>query len=96
MTVLTELDKELQANPNAGPLIVRSLGGVKLACGACKLAFEAYNQFIAAPLGYSVKVSGTHGGFYQGWLCPTVIRNHTNALNYVKAGLPSDGVTGQG
>lgn len=89
MTVLADLDRDLRAHPNPGPNpIVRDLGGVKLACGACKLAFEAYNQLIAAPLGYSIKVSGTHGGFYLGWRAPDVIWNHEAALAYVESNLP--------
>ena len=78
----------IAAAPNAGPLITKPLGGVKLACGACRLAFEAYNREIAAPLGYRVKVSGTHGGFYNGWQAPPVIRANARALAVVTAGLP--------
>lgn len=93
MTVLADLDRDLRAHPNPGPNpIVRDLGGVKLACGACKLAFEAYNQFIAGPLGYSIKVSGTHGGFYLGWRTPDVIWNNPAAQAYVRNRLPDGGV----
>lgn len=90
MTVLGEVDLELQANPNRGQPIVKALGGVKLACGACALAFEAYNRFIAAGLGYVVKVSGTHGGFFNGWRVPDVIWNDAQALAHVEAGLPAE------
>jgi hypothetical protein len=91
MTVLADVHKDLTAHPNTtGTKIVKPLGGVKLACGACALAFQAYNKFIAAPLGYTVKVSGTHGGFYVGWRCPDVIWNDAAALKYVREGLPED------
>jgi hypothetical protein len=89
MTVLADLHTELAANPNrTGTLIVRKLGGVKLACGACAVAFEAYNRFVAARLGYAVDVSGTHGGFYNGWRVPDVIWNNPAALAHVRARLP--------
>lgn len=88
MTVLQAVHQDLAAAPNAGPVITKPLGGVKLACGACRLAFEAYNREIAAPLGYRVKVSGTHGGFYNGWQAPPVIRANARALAVVTAGLP--------
>lgn len=90
MTVLGEVNRNLRANPNrGGQPIVKALGGVKLACGACALAFEAYNQHIAPGLGYVIKVSGTHGGFFDGWRVPDVIWKNKPALAHVRRGLPS-------
>jgi len=88
MSVLQKIDAELQASPNAGARIVKDLGGVKLACGACSLAFQAYNTYIARPLGYQIKVSGTHGGFYPGWRVPDVLWANAAAVDFIEAGLP--------
>jgi len=97
MTVLQKIDAEIQASPNAGARIVKDLGGVKLACGACSLAFQAYNTFIAGPLGYEVKVSGTHGGFYPGWRVPDVLWANGDAVDFIEAGLPKgSSLTNQG
>jgi len=90
MTVLAKIHQELQANPNPNPgrKIQKDLGGVKLACGACQLAIEAYNEFLGGPLGYSIKVAGTHHGFFPGWQAPDFILKNAEALEHVKAGLP--------
>lgn len=87
MTLLADLHGQLAAAPHHGKLIDKHLGGVKLACGACQLAFQAYNQFIAKGLGYRVVVSGTHGGFYNGWRMPDVVWNNASARAHVIAGI---------
>jgi hypothetical protein len=74
MTVLGRLLVDLRNSPPplVQPMVV-PLGGVKLACKACKWALEAFNSHLAGPLGYQVKVSGTHGGLFAGWKAPAYL-----------------------
>lgn len=90
MKLLQNLHAELIQHPNPvqNEIVNKELGGVKKACGACWATFEAYNRFIGAPIGYKVIISGTHGGFFDGWKPPAVIKAHTDAWPYVQGKFP--------
>ncbi|WP_367318133.1 hypothetical protein [Streptomyces sp. HUAS ZL42] len=42
------------------------LGGFKMDCASCDLAYQAVNEHIGSTLGYRVRASGTHGMFFPG------------------------------
>ncbi|WP_208865833.1 hypothetical protein [Streptomyces zinciresistens] len=51
-----------------------NLGGFKMACASCDLAYQAVNQHVGGPLGHRVQASGTHGMFFPGWRMPDWMR----------------------
>ncbi|MFD5571704.1 WXG100-like domain-containing protein [Streptomyces cadmiisoli] len=59
-------------DPNAPQTL--QLGGFKMACAACDLAYQAVNQHLGSTLGYRVEASGTHGIFFPGWRMPQWMR----------------------
>jgi hypothetical protein len=89
MTLLGKVHAELLSKPNPNPeqVIFADLGGVKKACATCHLAYEAYNEFIAPP-GYQIRYSGTHEGFYTGWLAPQFIADNDKAMAHIRQGVP--------
>ncbi|MCB5908475.1 hypothetical protein [Streptomyces pinistramenti] len=52
-----------------GKFEIVAMGGVKLACGACQMAFEAANAHIGKRYGYQVAASGTHNEMFR-WQAP--------------------------
>ncbi|MEJ8672294.1 hypothetical protein WKI71_39975 [Streptomyces sp. MS1.AVA.1] len=53
------------------------LGGFKMACASCDLAYQAVNEHIGRPLGHRVQASGTHGTFFPGWRMPQWMQQRT-------------------
>lgn len=90
MAILNELYEEFKRKPRnrSMPLLDRHLGGVKLACGPCTYAFEAFNYYVARPLGYRVVFSGGHRGGYPNWKIPTVLEQNDEAVTWFKDQLP--------
>lgn len=80
MTVLGDLLLDMEKNPGdpKRPVTV-PLGGVKLACKACVFALGVANRFIAEPLGYVVKASGSHGELFPNWRIPDWLWDHKDA-----------------
>jgi hypothetical protein len=86
MTLLAKLHAEFLVKPTPGEVIIKDLGGVKKACATCHLAYEAYNAYLA-PKGYQIKYSGTHDGFYPGWIAPTIFAGQQKAIAHIKQGV---------
>ena len=88
MTLLGKLHAAFttKKNPGTDP-IVKDLGGVKKACAICNLAYEAYNLYLGPEVGYRIKYSGTHGGFYPGWKAPDFIAANKDAMKYIRDGV---------
>lgn len=72
MTLLGEQIANWRENPwpqGEGRIQEVAMGGVKKACGACQMAFEAANATIGATYGYRVVASGSHGEMFR-WRAP--------------------------
>ncbi|MFF2729774.1 DUF4157 domain-containing protein [Streptomyces sp. NPDC058008] len=72
MTLLGEQISSWRASPwplGAGKVKDVAMGGVKKACGACQMAFEAANATFGAEYGYRVVASGSHGEMFR-WRAP--------------------------
>ncbi|HEV2779410.1 MAG TPA: hypothetical protein VGX25_08405 [Actinophytocola sp.] len=83
MTLLGSLLLWMQTNPAPPGDKVIPIGGVKLTCGACQWAVEAFNEHIGGPLGYRVATSGDHGGLFAGWAMPDWLVEHPPAYESV-------------
>jgi hypothetical protein len=62
---------------------VLSLGGFKMACASCDLAYQAVNEHVGSGLGYRVRASGTHGMFFPGWRMPQWMRQRPQLRNHI-------------
>ncbi|MFJ4471713.1 hypothetical protein ACIP2X_30115 [Streptomyces sp. NPDC089424] len=69
------------------------LGGFKMACAACDLAYQAVNEHIGRPLGHRVQASGTHGTFFPGWRMPRWMLQHAGLREYISDHAESIGAT---
>ncbi|WP_052863038.1 eCIS core domain-containing protein [Streptomyces niger] len=72
MTLLGEQIAHWKKNPwplGKGKIKDVTMGGVKKACGACQMAFDAANATIGAQYGYRVVASGSHGEMFR-WRAP--------------------------
>jgi hypothetical protein len=45
----------------------------------CRNAIDAFNTYIAGPLGYQITAPGTHKKLYPNWVMPDFIRANENA-----------------
>ena len=90
MTLLGELVAEMRRNPGdpAKPAYV-ALGGNLLSCAICWAAVEIVNKMIAAPLGYRVRVSGTHHKIYENWTMPDFIYRDSGVRAALSRELPT-------
>ncbi|MFI5937034.1 hypothetical protein [Actinoplanes sp. NPDC051494] len=91
LTLLGQIHEKNKDRPetSGGSLEEIKIGGVKLACGACQLAYDAYNQEFAEKRGYKVVASGTHEGFFPGWKAPKYLWDIPAVRARLMAGLPS-------
>ncbi|MCZ4612152.1 hypothetical protein O3S80_52105, partial [Streptomyces sp. Lzd4kr] len=69
-------------DPNAPQTL--PLGGFKMACASCDLAYQAVNQHIGSTLGYRVQASGTHGMFFPGWRMPQWMRQRPQLVQHIR------------
>ncbi|AZQ39225.1 hypothetical protein EJ357_42110 [Streptomyces cyaneochromogenes] len=69
-------------DPNAPQTL--NLGGFKMACASCDLAYQAVNEHIGNPLGHQVQASGTHGMFFPGWRMPQWMRERPQLLQHIR------------
>lgn len=72
MTLLGEQIAYWEKNPwplGEGRIKDVAMGGVKKACGACQMAFDAANVTRGAEFGYRVVPSGSHGEMFR-WRAP--------------------------
>ncbi|MEU7152214.1 DUF4157 domain-containing protein [Streptomyces sp. NPDC045456] len=72
MTLLGEQIAYWRKNPwplGEGQIKDVSMGGVKKACGACEMAFDAANATFGAEYGYRVVASGSHREMFR-WRAP--------------------------
>ncbi|MFE7890431.1 hypothetical protein [Streptomyces sp. NPDC057412] len=60
------------------------LGGFKMACASCDLAYQAVNEHIGRPLGHRVQASGTHGMFFPGWRMPQWMRERPRLVQHIR------------
>ncbi|WP_369275089.1 hypothetical protein AB5J55_38630 [Streptomyces sp. R11] len=60
------------------------LGGFKMACASCDLAYQAVNEHIGRPLGYRVRASGTHGTFFPGWRMPQWMQQRAELWDHIR------------
>ena len=89
LTVLGQMYEDMQTNPNTtGTTVVIPLGGLKLACQACWWSIGIFNDVLAEPLGYRVKVSGTHHGLFTGWKMPKYLADNPQAKAAFEGKLP--------
>jgi hypothetical protein len=89
LTVLGQMYEDMQKNPNTtGTTVVIPLGGLKLACQACWWSIGIFNDVLAEPLGYRVKVSGTHHGLFTGWKMPKYLADNPQAKAAFEGKLP--------
>lgn len=68
MTLLGEQIAYWRKNPwplGEGTVKDVSMGGVKKACGACEMAFDAANAMFGAKYGYRVVASGSHHEMFR-------------------------------
>ncbi|MFD6027985.1 WXG100-like domain-containing protein, partial [Streptomyces griseoluteus] len=59
------------------------MGGFKMACASCDLAYQAVNQHTGARLGHRVRASGTHGMFFPGWRMPQWMRDRPELRDHI-------------
>ncbi|MEV6171934.1 hypothetical protein AB0L99_27450 [Streptomyces sp. NPDC051954] len=59
------------------------LGGFKMACASCDLAYQAVNEHIGSALGYRVQASGTHGTFFPGWRMPQWMQQRAELKDHI-------------
>ncbi|MFE5813813.1 hypothetical protein ACFQ6S_10470 [Streptomyces sp. NPDC056479] len=69
-------------DPNAPRTL--PLGGFKMACASCDLAYQAVNQHIGTALGHRVQASGTHGVFFPGWRMPDWMRQRPQLVQHIR------------
>ncbi|MFJ9311135.1 hypothetical protein [Streptomyces cyaneofuscatus] len=60
------------------------LGGFKMACASCDLAYRAVNEHIGPALGHRVQAAGTHGMFFPGWRMPEWMRQRPELWAYIR------------
>ncbi|MGW1394077.1 hypothetical protein ACWD6Q_20705 [Streptomyces nigra] len=60
------------------------LGGFKMACASCDLAYQAVNEHIGRRLGHRVQASGTHGMFFPGWRMPRWMRERPLLVQHIR------------
>ncbi|MGV9642864.1 hypothetical protein [Streptomyces sp. NPDC003514] len=60
------------------------MGGFKMACASCDLAYQAVNEHIGRPLGHRVQASGTHGMFFPGWRMPQWMRERPPLVRHIR------------
>ncbi|WUH44065.1 hypothetical protein OHO27_03950 [Streptomyces sp. NBC_00443] len=60
------------------------LGGFKMACASCDLAYQAVNEHIGRPLGHRVQASGTHGTFFPGWRMPQWMQQRAELWDHIR------------
>jgi hypothetical protein len=60
------------------------LGGFKMACASCDLAYQAVNEHIGGRLGHRVQASGTHGMFFPGWRMPQWMRERPELRDHIR------------
>jgi hypothetical protein len=70
---------------------VLHLGGFKMACASCDLAYQAVNEHIGSRLGHRVQASGTHGMFFPGWRMPQWMARRPELLNHIRDNAESIG-----
>ncbi|WP_432192393.1 hypothetical protein [Streptomyces sp. bgisy027] len=76
-------------DPNAPRTL--PLGGFKMACASCDLAYQAVNEHIGSTLGYRVQASGTHGMFFPGWRMPQWMRQRPQLVQHIRDNAESIG-----
>ncbi|MFB6638587.1 hypothetical protein ACFCYF_15150 [Streptomyces chartreusis] len=69
-------------DPNAPRTL--PLGGFKMACASCDLAYQAVNEHIGSTLGYRVQASGSHGMFFPGWRMPQWMRQRPQLVQHIR------------
>ncbi|MFJ7071687.1 hypothetical protein [Streptomyces sp. NPDC098781] len=69
-------------DPNAPQTL--HVGGFKMACASCDLAYQAVNQHIGSRLGHRVQASGTHGMFFPGWRMPQWMRQRPQLMEHIR------------
>ncbi|WTA88879.1 hypothetical protein OG323_07600 [Streptomyces cyaneofuscatus] len=60
------------------------LGGFKMACASCDLAYQAVNERLGPALGHRVRAAGTHGMFFPGWRMPQWMRQRPELWAYIR------------
>ncbi|MER5890805.1 hypothetical protein ABT160_43890, partial [Streptomyces sp. NPDC001941] len=85
LTILGHWVRHWEQNPG-DPAAVRTLplGGFKMACASCDLAYRAVNEHVGPTLGHRVEASGTHGIFFPGWRMPDWMRERPALLAYIR------------